>query len=691
VDDWTPSAFTPFARRFTDERALNLRETQQLYDRVRARHQAFRADQKFADVKRRIWAYLDRYTPMSEFYMPDFNKLIENFLDAEQAIFAFPENLDIRKLALKEQADLTRFLYAKTHALDNEARILDLLVDAITRVLGAYAKELPTVSLLDEPLFSLPLANALPDLGESITRIYNTLADDKYVDSGLFARIGTQLYNNIAEASGNNPAAPKRPWKHAHENPLPPDELVRVYLGGTPFTKLFALRVPLAFDEETRFSHAHLVGGSGAGKTQMLQHLILHDLKSEDAPALVIVDGQTDLIRKISRLALFDPEHGRLRDRLTLITPRDIQYPPALNIFDVNRERLSEYDEATKEQITAGVIQTFEYLFDGLVGADLTAKQGVFFKFLARLMLSLPESSLGRNATILDFIEIMDDVKPYQDAIDRLPVIQRTFFERDFKTKTFAGTKEQVRYRLNAILENPTFARLFSSPTTKVDLFHALNNQGIVLVDTAKDFLKGSSAHFGRIFISLVLQAILERAAIPEYERKPAFLIVDEAAAYFDSNMDDLLTEARKYKLGCVFAHQFLGQASQELRASLAANTAIKMAAGVSMQDARAMAPDMRTTPEFILGQPRLHFAAYIRGATASAVSMAVPVGELEAERRMDDASFASFQQANRERVSLGPQPQAQRQPSPVPEPAPRLPQPVESTADDGTKASKEW
>src|SRR5262249_21274107 len=148
------------------------------------------------------------------------------------------------------------------------------------------------------------------------------------------------------------------------------------------------------------------------------------------------------------------------------------------------------YDEMAKEQVTAGVIQTFDYLFAGLLGADLTAKQGVFFRFVARLMLALPET-LGRNATILDMIALMDDPTPYQQAIESLSPIQRTFFERDFVGKTFVQTKEQIRYRLNAILENPTLARLFTSPETRIDIFQLLNDGGIILVDTAKDFLKG--------------------------------------------------------------------------------------------------------------------------------------------------------------------------------------------------------
>jgi hypothetical protein len=404
----------------------------------------------------------------------------------------------------------------------------------------------------------------------------------------------------------------------------------------------------------------HVLGGSGAGKTTLLQNLILHDLKSENPPSLVIIDSQGDLINKLSHLALFDPDYGALADRLVLISPKDIRHPPALNIFDVNQDRLRKYDEAAKEQVVAGVIQTFDYLFAGLLGADLTAKQGVFFRFVARLMLSLPET-LGRNATILDMIALMDDPAPYKDAIASLPPIQKAFFERDFASKTFAQTKEQIRYRLNAILENPTLARLFTAPETKIDLFDSLNGGAIILVDTAKDFLKGSSAHFGRIFISLVLQAILERAVIPERDRKPTFLIVDEAAAYFDSNIDDFLTEARKYKCGCVFAHQFLDQATSYLRASLAANTSIKMAGGVSTSDARALASDMRTTADFILGQPRLQFACHIRNVTPNAVSIPIPVGTLESEPKLTDEAFADVQKRNRARVSIPMQVQRSR------------------------------
>ena len=646
-----PSVFTPFLRRFTDERARDLEDTRALYDRVRALHQRSEYSVPGADVDLGV-EICEHCNVQSEALAPLVATAINALLKLETPIFQCPA-IDLRTahLSLKESVDLRRFLRAKEYFHAHERKTVNLLGNALSLIFGSISDRLPE-TFAPSP-FTIPLVYSLPDPRMEIHKTIGELVQQKYLDAGLFTEVGHTLYLNVCRVSGiADPSAPKKPLKMPSENDAPFQEIVESYLRGTPLLDFFLAPIPLKFTYEDRFSHMHVVGGSGAGKTQLLQHLILHDLQSDDPPALVIVDSQTDLINKLSHLALFDPDDGPLADRLLLITPRDIQHPPALNIFDVNRERLGGYDEATKEQVTAGVIQTFDYLFNGLLGADLTAKQGVFFRFVARLMLALPET-LGRNATILDLINLMDDATPYRAAIESLPPIQRNFFERDFPSKTFAQTKEQIRYRLNAILENPTLARLFTSPRTKIDLFDALNNNAIVLVDTAKDFLKGSSAHFGRIFISLVLQAVLERAALPEHERKPAFLIVDEAAAYFDSNIDDLLTEARKYKLGCVFAHQFLDQCTGALRSSLAANTSIKMASGVSMADARALAPDLRTTPDFILSQPRLQFAAHIRGVTPQAVSIPVPVGVLEAEPRLSREAYERVRELNRARVSL--------------------------------------
>ncbi len=207
-------------------------------------------------------------------------------------------------------------------------------------------------------------------------------------------------------------------------------------------------------------------------------------------------------------------------------------------------------------------------------------------------------------------------------------------------------TRKQVLRRLYDLLSNPTFERMFSHPRNALDMKQVLDEGRIVLVNTAKDVLKSeASATFGRFVIALILQAALERAADPIASRRPAFVYVDEAADYFDDNIDTLLIQARKYKVGLTVAHQFLDQLTPALRASVMTNPAIRFAGGVSDKDARALAADMRTTSSFLMGTRKrtqeTEFACFIRNHTASAVSLSVPLGRAEREPKMSAADFA--------------------------------------------------
>lgn len=666
----TFSVFTPWARRFTDEHEREAKETRALYDEVKALHQK----SPYADYPQAVIdlvCSVYRALPNSDAHAAletEFKEAIFEILELDPHICHLPEWK--WPLSLEEGVDFRRFLRAKKHFLSRlEHR--EYVIDALTTMFSVVAESIPK-TLAPSP-FVIPLLYTLPRPAEIVQNIFATVGGEPYITVGLFVDFCRRYILNLAEIAGI--ADLEKPGNKILKGPidlkLPLSDYDRI-LKGTPVRELLNTRVPLKFTHEDRFSHMHILGGSGAGKTTLLQNLILNDLHAKPAPSLVIVDSQTDLITKLSKLALIKDR------RVILITPRDLHHPPAINVFDV--KRLGDYDEAKREQITNGVVEIFDYLFTGLLGADLTAKQDVFFKMVTRLMLAIPKA-MGRNATILDMLALMENAVPYQAAIDSLPPIQKQFFVRDFsQTSTYKQTREQVRFRLMAILENPTIANLFTSPETRIDLFKELNSGSVILIDTAQDFLKGNSAKFGCLMIGLVLQAALERAALPEAERHPAFLIVDEAAEYFDTNIDSLLTQVRKYKLGCVFAHQFLDQASKQLRASLAANTAIKFAGGVSVGDAREIAPDMRTTANFITDQPSYCFAGYIRKVTPSAVSIPVENGKLEAEPRLTEAEHEAFLALNRQLVSLPKAPQSSPTRSPRAEPKP--------SAHDGTPRS---
>ncbi len=185
------------------------------------------------------------------------------------------------------------------------------------------------------------------------------------------------------------------------------------------------------------------------------------------------------------------------------------------------------------------------------------------------------------------------------------------------------------------MLANPVFERMFSHPENRIDIFDAMNDGKIILINTAKDLLKPEGCSiFGRFFIAKIAQATLERATLPESQRRPTFVYIDEAHDYFDDTIEQLLNQARKYKVGLTLSHQNLDQLSPKLRASVMASTSLKFAGGVSAKDARAIAEDMHTDADFILSmrkrRGRTEFATYTKNRTARALRVSVELGQID-------------------------------------------------------------
>ncbi len=519
----------------------------------------------------------------------------------------------------------------------------------------------------DRGAFEVPLFHLVPRLPDVLTQTLATfLVDTSFDDDApaalTFQHTRAQLSLNVLSASGLSlEEARKAPHRIVMPDAadLPSDALVSTYLAGTPLLDLVQTPVPFSIPLATRFEHMHIVGGAGHGKTQSLQHLIAADLMQPDPPSLIIIDSHGDMLSAIERLDLFHPEHGRLTDRLIIIDPEDVEHPPALNMFDMSAARLASYTPAQREQVEAATIELYDYVFRAL-SAELTSKQGVAFAFVARLLLTIPDATIHTLRELMEDQSPSIDKSPFHVAIAGLDGTARAFFEGHFFTKAFADTKRQIARRIYDFIRNKAFERMFSSPENKLDMFEAMNSGSIVLVNTSKAMLKGAaSALFGRTMIALTLRAAFERVAIPPDQRRPAFLIIDEAADYFDANVDALLTQVRKYKLGLVFAHQYLDQLDGSLRASFAANTAIKFAGGVSDKDARSLAPDMRCKPEFITAQ-RKHadntaFAAFIRNLTPTALSLSVPLGTLDQLPRMPTEAQQWLRERNRGRYTVPP------------------------------------
>jgi len=482
-----------------------------------------------------------------------------------------------------------------------------------------------------EPWITQPLHQFAPNLPATVERMVLPYFD---ADVGrYFGRLRQRLDRNLAAQKGVMPAEYKG------------DDPIYDYLKDTPLSSVLNAPVPIDVPRSTRWEHAVITGGSGHGKTTLLENLILRDLKDPAKPSVVVVDSQRTLIAKVARLAV---AHER---PLIIIDPKDA---PALNVFSINAKRHLTYGQDDRERVRNHTIDLFSYLFDNLLGADLTVRQFALFNYLIQVMLAMP-STMGRNATLADIIHFTETPDAYARAIDSLDAMAKTFFATDFMRTRYNETKEQVRYRLHAILGNTTIARLFLATENRVDFFEELNQGAVILIDTDKGFLGAkNSAYLGRIAITLLLQAILERDASARPERE-VFMYVDEAGEYFDRSIDKFLTEARKQRAGITLAHQHFAQMTAELRASVAANTATKYAGGLSAQDARSAAQDMRTSADFLLAQERLSFACYIRNVTKTPTTVQARIGILGKEQQVTDEAYNAFRARNRQRLAAPP------------------------------------
>jgi hypothetical protein len=320
------------------------------------------------------------------------------------------------------------------------------------------------------------------------------------------------------------------------------------------------------------------------------------------------------------------PTPGQPLDgKLCILDAADIEYPIALNLFDMRLDQLASFSPLDRERLTNSAIEMYDFIIGSLLGAEITSRQSTLFHFVTRALFAIPE------ATIHTFHDIIKNgTAKYQRFIDTLDPTERDFFAIEFNTNAqFKQTREQVNARLLAVLGNKTFLRMFSSPRSKIDLFAEINTPGkVILINAEKSLLKDDGTElFGRFFLGLINQAAAQRTSIPKDKRLPCYVYVDECHNYIknDPKIQVILAEARQQKVGLILAHQFLGQIDPPVRAALNANTGIKMAARLDSGDHTAMAREMNAVPDFIRDQPVGSFAVFIRDPSPTLLSMRFP------------------------------------------------------------------
>ena len=369
--------------------------------------------------------------------------------------------------------------------------------------------------------------------------------------------------------------------------PPPPD--LPVYQRTDPKDVVFFGRTNyVAALEEKRFvfgikrgdrrRHMYIVGKSGVGKSKLLELMVRQDIAY--GHGLCLIDPHGDVIQTILD---FVPEE-RAGD-VVLIDPSDTKYPVSFN-------PLENVEPEMKHQLTQGLIEVMEKQF----GANWTPRLEHVFRFTCLALLDYPNATMRGMISMLTDREYRQKVVDYitDDMVKRFWAVEFADWSEKFDTEAIIPLVN----KLGQFLSNPLLRNIFAQKGNKVDLEDIMNNRKILLINLSKGKLgEENSSFFGSMFITKIKQAGMARADLPEDKRIDFYLYVDEFHNLVTETFENLFTEARKYGLCMIVAHQYMEQLISSVRATVLGNSGTIVVFRVGGDDAKKLEAEM--TPIF--------------------------------------------------------------------------------------------
>ena len=231
-------------------------------------------------------------------------------------------------------------------------------------------------------------------------------------------------------------------------------------------------------------------------------------------------------------LELFAPGQP-LDGKLCILDAADIEYPIAINLFDMQLDRLASLSPLDRERLTNSALEMYDFIIGSLLQAEMTSRQSTLFRFVTRAMFAIPD------ATINTFHDILKDgPAKYQQFIDTLDDVRAVLRHRLQQQCAIQTAREQVTRPPMAVLGNQTFLRMFSSPRSKIDLFAEINTPGkVILINAEKGLLKDEGTElFGRFFLALYQSGGGAAHDHPGGEASPLLVYVDDCHNYIKND-----------------------------------------------------------------------------------------------------------------------------------------------------------
>jgi hypothetical protein len=327
--------------------------------------------------------------------------------------------------------------------------------------------------------------------------------------------------------------------------------------------------------------HCHVLGGSGTGKTRLLQSMI------------------SDRLRQPHALILLDP-HGDLFQAAHLACPTwrdadvvsldfgDFDHAPSLNLLQCAGVR----PDVEQTFLIHALCETFVQMYP----ENKEAFGPMFFAYLtnaARLVMGDTEIT----ATLLDVPRVFSEPLFRRALVERCKNAEVRAFWRGIALRAGgeASLENVAPYIVSKFvdLQHPPMRAFLGQAESTIDLRAIMDRGGVLLVNLAKGRLGARQSRFlGLLLTSRILAAVLSRADQPPSQRREVHLVADEFGSLVASasDFDAVLSEGRKYGCRVVCAHQHMAQLPPALAQSLLTNTGSRILMRLGAEDAQTMA-----------------------------------------------------------------------------------------------------
>jgi DNA helicase HerA-like ATPase len=325
------------------------------------------------------------------------------------------------------------------------------------------------------------------------------------------------------------------------ENDIPKNRDI-TYFGRTNFhnsNNVFGIK------RRDRRQHMYILGKSGTGKSVLLSNLIVQNINNGEG--VCVVDPHGELVEEILHLI---PDH-RVKD-VIYFNPADTDFHVGFNVISLD-------DPKYKHLVASGLMGIFTKIWANAWSSRMEY-------ILNNAILALLDTP---GTTLLGIPRLLVDKDYRQMIIGNLkdPVVKAFWvheyeqWREQFRNEAIAPIQNKVgQFLSTSIIRN-----VVGQSKSTIDIFKIMNEGKIFLVNVSKGRVgEDNSALLGGMIITKIQLAAMERVRIPEDERKDFYLYVDEFQNFATDSFANILSEARKYRLNLIVAHQYTAQLSNE-------------------------------------------------------------------------------------------------------------------------------